>query len=145
MALGIVAASLWPLSVEAKCASKRFRITVTAVDHSTGRPLAGATVVVFANDELAAWPTDYVNYAEAKATDAAGVFESTFYFNTASGGSTFWGYDACHRKLKKLEVVVVREGYVPARVVLTRFPKPAASGLEESHIHVPSIPLEPAK
>lgn len=102
---------------DGKCGFEKYTIRATVL--ATGQmPLDGARLTFVVNDEPQPWLIHWQrNEPELYITDEAGRFSGTFYFSRASGA--FLGMiDQCHRKFKKLAVVVTRQGYCSQRITL---------------------------
>jgi hypothetical protein len=139
LALSLVVSSQ---RIEAKCASKRFHVILSAYDGETNLGVPGATLTLFANAETEAWLPDYGSGAPV-ITDANGSFSGTFWFNPSSG--SFFGLDSCRAKLKHIQVVASHPGYRSARVTAKASTATTSSTSNEVTLRIPAIALLPIK
>ena len=104
-----------PSAALAKCGWRNYEIHLQVQERGSLVPLQDATLTFFVNDDEETWPIDWrFTEPDRFKTREDGWFAGLFIFPTASG--SFLGMDRCNRKLKKLTVVVTREGFFGRRV-----------------------------
>jgi hypothetical protein len=101
--------------MDGKCAFQRWVLIAEVKDCKSHQALADAVIVFFADDDTQSWPLEYGSSAEQLRTNRDGTLSGAFYLNTYSGRGLLVA-DRCTRKLRKLTVFVMREGYRPKRV-----------------------------
>jgi len=125
----------------AECPLGRYRLEGTVADRATGRPVEGARVLVFLDDDASPWrdaprrPPDYAR------SDADGRFASSAIFATGAPAEAN-APGRCDRRPSELEVVVTREGALTLRQRLRVADLQRKGTKQEPVLRLPPLLLE---
>ena len=137
-----VAIMLAPSLAFGKCGWAVYQLNATVTDRASQAPLAGASLVFFADGEAETWLADWTETKpERYLTDVAGRFTGAFRLSTYSG---WFPVDRCNRKLKRVTVVVTRAGYVGKRFTVDVPKLLMQTEAEQIKIELPAFALDRA-
>jgi hypothetical protein len=128
------------------CPLAEWHISGKVVSFRTMLPIEGAQVLVFLDENESTYSAGYfTKYPDFFYTDEAGRFEAISHINTSQMRFIIIG-EVCVRKPKKVEVVVIKEGFRTRRMVFSRSEFVAFEPAEIGRIVLPDIALmEPMK
>jgi hypothetical protein len=108
-AAAVAAAAATPAPASADCALGRYRLEGRVLERASGRPVEGARVLVFLDDDASPWRDAPRRVPDHARSDEDGLFASAAIFATDAPPEA----DAparCDRRPRELEVVVTKEG-----------------------------------
>ncbi len=130
-------------SADAKCGWDLYQLDATVRDRNSLSPLGDATLVFFAGNEPEIWRVNWSDTNPAHyVTDQTGRFSGLFRFATYSGWLLV---DLCNRKLKRITVVVTRQGYVGRRFTVKVADLQSRQEGDRTAIALPAFDLERAR
>lgn len=126
---------------QAKCEFALVRVAGKIVDIQTKKPIDGAQVVGFIDG-------DGIHFSEKTRSDSVtlktsedGNYGGEFLFDRYSGLRFFILPDACDNTPDKLELIAIKDGYLPAKVkIKVKKPAPAVKTQWPHYDYVASAP-----
>jgi len=100
---------------ESKCAFAIIRVSGKVIDEQTKKPVDGAQVVGFIDGDGIHFSKDNRSGSVSLKTSADGEYGGEFLFNRYSGLKFFILPDACDKTPNKLELIIIKEGYLPMK------------------------------
>ena len=95
---------------DGKCGYIVYQLNAEVRDSKSQEAIVGAALVFFADDEAEMWPLDWSDTKQENFRSGQdGKFSGVFRLSSQSGSFIT---DRCNRKLKRVTVVVTRDGYV---------------------------------
>ncbi len=113
----LLLAVLGVAAADAKCALKSYALEGVVRDARTKRAVEGAWIFVFLDGQESTLPDGYAStYPDFMTSARTGNFEGQGHLDPFNGFRWFgFGGEKCDRKLRTVEIVVTREGYLSQR------------------------------
>jgi hypothetical protein len=143
LCLALSASFCWPEFAAAKCAIEPYRIDGKLIDEGSKRPISGANVFVFFEEQEGTWSDGYeTKYPDYFTTGASGNIVARAYFDRYSGYSSTTG-DQCNATPASITLVIVDRAHLTKRVAFkTKQLKISGNEFEKS-ISLPVIEMRP--
>jgi hypothetical protein len=133
-----------PELAAAKCAMEPYRIDAKLIDEGSKKPISGATVFVFLDEQEGTWSAGYeTKYPDYFTTDASGNVVARAYFDRYSGFSSVTG-DQCNATPASITLVIVEKAHLTKRVAFKTKQLKVAGNEFERAISLPVIEMRPA-
>ena len=121
-----------------KCAMRQYLFEGVVRDGESARPVPGARVYVFLDQEKSVWSRGYqTTVPEFAETDERGGFRASTYLDTYNGSRFLFFGDDCSKRPRRAEVLVIAPGFLARRIAVNDL----HFSSETAPVRVPSIDL----